>query len=217
MTKKFIHNFAKNVFRFGLGVSKNGQERTTPAAESFKEFATSSGFFVPFATGKSATLCVDSPGLSTASLIGFGNCSCEHTQIMKTKSNMKISSLKNHFYFPIPAKCRLIKIVANFSAYEANINDSVETFPCVYIAKSKGAKKPFKLIESTKTSSETSLKRCASCLKMQEMLAVSEILNIDLDFSDRIAICLALEAKGNFTGRSEISLFCNGSLLFGQV
>lgn len=218
LAKRFISTIVNNVFRFKFIASKNGRMGGSPAAEGFEFKAKSSGscdFFVPFATGKSATLWVDSSALSTACLVGFGNSSCEHTKIVKNKSNMQLFGLKNHFYFPIPASCQLKKIVANFFAYEVNINSSIDLFPCVYIAKSKGVGRPFKLLESTKTLSSAPLKNSDSCLKLQEILATSSDLEIDFDFSDRVAICLTLEAKGKITNRLETSLFCSGSLLFG--
>lgn len=218
LAKKFISTIVNSVFRFKFGASKSCRMKLAPADESLELKAKSSGscgFFVPFSTGKSATLGFDSSGLSTASLIGFGNSSCEHTKIVKNKGTMKLFSLKNHLYFPIPASCRLKKIVASFSAYEVNINSSIDLFPCVYIAKSKGVGKPFELLESTKTSAKAPLKNSASCLKLQEVFAISNNLKIDFDFSDRVAICLTLEAKGKITDRSTISLLCSGSLLFG--
>ena len=128
---------------------------------------------------------------------------------------MKLFGLKNHFDFPIPASCRLKKIVASFSAYEVNINSSIDLFPCVYIAKSKGAQMPFELLKSTKTLTKAPLKNSSSCLNLQEVFATSPSLKIDFDFSDRIAICLTLEAKGKITDKLEVAMFCSGSLLFG--
>ena len=218
LAKRFINTIVNSVFRFKFGASKSGRMKLPPADEGFELKAKSSasfGFFVPFSTGKSAALWVDPSGLSTASLIGFGNSSCKHTKIVKNKGNMQLFALKNHFDFPIPANCRLKKIVASFSAYEVNIDSSIALFPCVYIAKSKGVGRPFELLESTKTLSPDPLKNSNSCLKLQEVFAISNNPKIDFDFFDRVAICLSLEAKGKITDRLEISLFCSGSLLFG--
>ena len=215
MAKRFINRKSNN-FNFKSKNNKNDRAKSLFATRrpGLPPKTAKSEFFLAFATGKSATVCLDSSGISTASLIGFGNCSDEYTQILNIKNENQLASLKNHFCFTVPTNFRLNKIIVNFSAYEVDIDDDTELFPCLYIAKSSGLSLPFKLLESTKTQSEVPLKRSTSCLQPQELFAVSDNVNASFDFADRIAICLMLKAKGKVLDRVGVSLFCNGSLLF---
>lgn len=175
----------------------------------------SNSFFIPFASGKSPSLYFNNSNQSTISMIGFGNCSEEYTKLIHVKNEKHIQILKNQFYFTVPTNCKLKKILANFSAHQVDIDDSIKLFPCIYIAKSINTHFPFKLLETTKTHNKNKpFIKTKSCLNFKETIAISQNLNIRFTAGNRIAICMIIEANNISSQKIKANFFCNGSLLF---